>query len=177
MYLSEIRPADRTDELGILALYERTEAAIAQTNPGILLPKGLSHTLYAREGAESYIAVSPAGKIVGHSLIQEPDKSHISVWQQAIIHKSNPVMEITGDFVEPGMYSRAIRRSLFQFSLALIRDRGATPMVAVHEPSKHQEKLFKLYGVVEAGLQITPQGMLSFFIFDFRDDSSAKENF
>jgi hypothetical protein len=160
-----IRPATETDRPIIVDIYRKSQAATGIPNPEYFPPDQLEEYLYGRDAIERLVA-EVSGKVVCHTLIENPNPKHIEKWQAGLEDKSKPkLLELGGSFVDPDFSKQGIWGGLFYYSILLARLNQAVPVSVTWAQNDHVKRKFISFGGREVGTHTTLAGDLNLFVF------------
>jgi GNAT superfamily N-acetyltransferase len=160
----EIRAAQLSDKPEIVDLYCRSQAATNLPDPTFIPTSELGNRLYEREAIARYVAIQ-AGQIIGHGMIENPNKLHLPVWQRGSNGCASPLIELGAAFVDPNFTSQGIWTALLKYRLLAAKELRSKPVSATWSQNSHVKKVFIKNGGFEVGTQQTAGGEVALFVF------------
>jgi len=161
-----IRPATESDRPTIAEIYRKSQASTGIPNPQYFHPDQLEEQLYKRDAIERLVA-EVNGRVVCHTLIENPNPLHIEKWKAGLKIKSDlGFLELGGSFTDPDFSKRGIWSALFYHSILVARQYSAIPVSVTWVQNDHVKRKFVSFGGREVSTQTIPAGSLSLFVFE-----------
>jgi len=161
-----IRSATEIDRSVIIDIYRKSQVATGIPSPEYFPPDKLDEYLYGRDAIERLVA-EVSGRVVCHTMIENPNPEHIEKWQAGLKDRSGPrLLELGGSFVDPDFSRQGIWSDLFYQSILLSQQNRAIPVSVTWAQNEHVKRKFVSFGGREVGTQIIPAGTLNLFVFE-----------